>query len=134
MPLLLPFTFLLLPCPTRAGRPRPSGSMRIGWDPATQQIKSWTFDTEGGYSEALWTGYVPRETVPGVADNEKQMRWLLKSHGVTARGREFSGTSVLRQIDAATLSWESRDRVEGGTLVPDRGPLLVKRRPPPPGE
>jgi uncharacterized protein (TIGR02246 family) len=103
-----------------AGHPPITGTTRIGWDPQTQQIKSWTFDADGGYSEGLWT-----------RGSEK---WVLKSRGVTHRGRNFSATSILRHVDSGTLSWESRDRVEGGVLVPDRPPLVVKRRPPPPGE
>lgn len=102
------------------GQPPVTGSTRIGWDPITQQIKSWTFDSDGGYSEGLWT-----------RGNEQ---WVLKSRGVTHLGRHHSGTSILRRVDSSTLSWESRDRVEAGLLVADRGPLLVKRRPPPPGD
>src|SRR5262245_48138324 len=26
----------------------------VGWDPLTEQIKSWVFDDQGGYGEALW--------------------------------------------------------------------------------
>lgn len=102
------------------GVPPTTGSTRIGWDPLTQQIKSWTFDSDGGYSEALWT--------------RGKDKWVLKSKGVTHLGRNYSMTSILRHPDAGTLSWETRDRVEGGILIPDRPPLLVKRRPPAPGE
>jgi uncharacterized protein (TIGR02246 family) len=102
------------------GVPPVTGSMRIGWDPLTRQIKSWTFDSDGGYSEALWTHGTDQ--------------WVLKTRGVTHQGSSFAGTSILRHVNENTLSWESRDRVEGGVLVPDRGPLLVTRRPPPPGE
>lgn len=103
-----------------AGYPPITGSTRIGWDPQTQQIKSWTFDADGGYSEALWT--------------RGAEKWVLKSRGVTHLGRNFSRTSILRHVDSGTLSWESRDRVEGGVLVPDQPPLVVKRRPPPAGD
>jgi len=103
-----------------AGHPPITGSTRIGWDPQTGQIKSWTFDADGGYSDGLWT--------------HGGDKWVLKSRGVTHAGRNFSATAILRHVDSGTLSWETRDRVEGGVLVPDRPPLVVKRRPPPPGE
>jgi uncharacterized protein (TIGR02246 family) len=113
--------YLLQEFTIRLGSEPPvTGSTRIGWDPLTRQIKSWTFDSDGGYSEALWT-----------RDAEQ---WVLKSRGVTHRGRSYSRTAILRHVDQTTLSWESRDRVEGGSVVSDRGPLVVKRRPPPPGE
>ncbi|MBS0262351.1 MAG: SgcJ/EcaC family oxidoreductase [Planctomycetes bacterium] len=102
------------------GFPSVSGNIRIGWDPLTRQIKSWTFDSDGGYSEALWTHGTDH--------------WILKTRGVTHLGKSFAGTSVLRHVNGNTLSWEMRDRVEGGTVVPDRGPLLARRQPPPPAE
>ena len=98
------------------GQPPVTGSTRIGWDPLTQQIKSWTFDSDGGYSESLWT--------------RSGDKWILKSQGVTHLGRSYSGTAFLQNVDGGTMSWESRDRVEGGVVVPDRPPILVKRLPP----
>ncbi|MFN0056171.1 MAG: SgcJ/EcaC family oxidoreductase [Planctomycetales bacterium] len=103
-----------------AGKISSNGSTRIGWDPLTQHIKSWTFDSDGGYSEALWT--------------EVDGAWILKSHGVTQQGETSSATTIIRPIDADTLSWESHDRVVGGELVDDIDPIIVKRRPPSPGE
>ena len=32
-----------------------SGTMFIGWDPQSGQIKSWVFDSEGGHGEGYWT-------------------------------------------------------------------------------
>ena len=113
--------FLLQEFTIRIGNLEPiTGSTRIGWDPQMQQMKSWTFDSHGGYSEALWT--------------HGDKRWVLKARGVTRSGRTFSGTSIVRQVDAGTMSWESHDRVEGGVLVADRPPIVIKRRPPPPGD
>ncbi len=113
--------FLLQEFTIRIGNLEPiTGSTRIGWDPLTQQVKSWTFDSDGGYSEALWS--------------RGENRWVLKARGVTHSGRIFSGTSIVRQVDAATMSWESHDRVEAGVLVADRPPIVIKRRPPPPGD
>lgn len=30
-------------------------SQRIGWDPLTRRIRSWSFSSDGGHSEAVWT-------------------------------------------------------------------------------
>lgn len=97
-----------------------SGSTRIGWDPLSKQIKSWTFDSEGGYSEALWTR---------VDDT-----WVLKSRGVTSDGDISSSTNTIRPIDDATMTWESRDRMEGGDASDDVPPIVVKRQAPAPGK
>lgn len=103
-----------------AGRVAITGSTRIGWDPQSKQIRSWTFDSDGSFSEARWTG----------AGHE----WMLKSNGTTHDGRSATATTLLKRIDATTLSWESHDRVEGGVVTPGVGPIVVKRRPPSPAE
>ena len=33
------------------GEPVLSGTQRIGWDPVRQQIRSWVFDSEGGFGQ-----------------------------------------------------------------------------------
>lgn len=48
---LLRETRLTLP----GGGPSKVLTQRIGWDPLTRQIRSWSFDDEGGRSEAAWT-------------------------------------------------------------------------------
>lgn len=97
-----------------------TGSTRFGWDPLTRQIKSWTFGSDGAFSEALWT-------------NDGEV-WTSKSRGVTSDGQIASATTVLRQVDASTLSWETRDRIVGGEPAGGIGPFLIKRRAPLPAE
>ena len=38
-----------------AGHPVMTGTQRIGWDPLTKKIRSWVFDSEGGFGEGTWT-------------------------------------------------------------------------------
>lgn len=102
------------------GRVAVNGSTRIGWDPLTKQIKSWTFDSSGGYSEALWTP----------AGDE----WLLKSRGVSSAGEVSSATNIITRVDDTTMTWASRDRVVGGVSSDDIDPIAVKRRGPAPSE
>ena len=103
-----------------AGIPNMSGTTRIGWDPATQQFKSWTFDSDGGYSEGLWS--------------KGKDRWTLKTRGITHLGRSYSRTAELHRVDDSTFSWQMRDRIEGGIVLPDTEPIFVTRKPPPPGD
>lgn len=37
------------------GGPALEVSQRIGWDPLTRRIRSWSFSSDGGHSEAVWT-------------------------------------------------------------------------------
>jgi uncharacterized protein (TIGR02246 family) len=57
------------------------GSQRIGWDPLTRKLKSWGFDSDGGYDEATWT-------------NEGNS-WVGQSTGVLPDGRQSSATTVI---------------------------------------
>ena len=45
---------LTTPSRSRA-RTRSRGTQRIGWDPVAGQFRSWDFDSQGGYSEGLWS-------------------------------------------------------------------------------
>lgn len=95
-----------------------SGSIRIGWDPLTRQIKSWVFDADSGYSEGLWTR-IGEE-------------WIVHSRGVNADGNATTAISVYRYIDDDTFSWRSYDRTVGGEPEDDVPENVIKRHPPVP--
>jgi uncharacterized protein (TIGR02246 family) len=101
-----------------AGGVSASGSMRIGWDPLSGQLKSWTFDADSGYAEGLWIRI----------DDE----WIVRSHGVNAAGKVTSGISVFRFIDNDTMTWRAYDRVVGGEPAEDIPENLIKRHAPAP--
>lgn len=95
-----------------------SGSMRIGWDPLSRQIKSWTFDANGSYAEGLWTR---------IGDE-----WVVKVHGVNAAGEVTSAVNVFRFVNEETMTLRSYDRVVGGEPTPDVPENVIKRSPPTP--
>ena len=96
------------------------GTVFIGWDPLTGQIKSWLFDSEGGHGEGLWTR---------VAED----RWVVKAHGVTRDGRSNSSTHIHTVVGKDSAKTSSIDRIIGGEIAPDITDVLMVRRPPPPG-
>jgi uncharacterized protein (TIGR02246 family) len=57
------------------------GSQRIGWDPLSRKLKSWNFDSDGGYGEAIWT-----------RDGDA---WIGQGTGVLPDGRQSSATTVI---------------------------------------
>jgi uncharacterized protein (TIGR02246 family) len=93
------------------------GTMFIGWDPQTGQIKSWVFDSEGGHGEGLWTR---------VAEN----RWVVKAHGVTRDGRPNSATQIHTVVSKDSVNTSSIDRIIGGEIAPDVTDVLMVRQPP----
>jgi uncharacterized protein (TIGR02246 family) len=85
------------------GRPVMTVNERIGWDPLTRQVKSWVFDSEGGYADALWT--------------RKGSQWVIKSNGVLPDGRAASSTHMLTLTDSNSARWSSIDRTLGDQSI-----------------
>jgi len=103
----------------REGQEPLSGSQRIGWDPLTRQIRSWTFDSNGGYGQGLWSRR---------GDNQ----WIVKAEGVLRDAQTATTTQTLTRMPNDRASWSFTDRVAGGEALPDVEPLVVVRQPPKP--
>jgi uncharacterized protein (TIGR02246 family) len=93
-------------------------TQRIGWDPLSKQIKSWVFDSEGGYGDGLWT--------------RNGNQWIIKSSGVLPDGRIATATNILTRVGPNTARWASTERTVGGHHAPDRFENMMVRRPPSP--
>lgn len=91
------------------------GTQRIGWDPVAKQIRSWVFDSEGGFVEGQWTRI----------DDQ----WLVKNNGVRPDGEVGSMTNVYTKLDGKTIRWSSTQRVIGGELQPDVSVVMVHEPP-----
>jgi uncharacterized protein (TIGR02246 family) len=96
-----------------------SGTMFIGWDPLTEQIKSWVFDSEGGHGEGLWTRG---------SDNQ----WIVKASGVLRDGRPTSATHIHVVLNKDSVKTSSIDRIIGGQIAPDILDIVTVRKPPQP--
>jgi uncharacterized protein (TIGR02246 family) len=77
----------------------------IGWDPLQQQIRSWVFDSHGGFGETVWT--------------RNGNRWAQQSGGVLADGRRAFSNSTWKYVDNNTCEWESVDREIDSRPMPD---------------
>jgi uncharacterized protein (TIGR02246 family) len=99
------------------GRNAMNVTQRIGWDPLAKQIRSWVFDSEGGYGESRWT-----------RDGND---WIIKATGVRPDGTTASATNLLTRTGTDGYIWRSTDRVVAGEPQP---PMAVKvvRKPPQP--
>ncbi|WP_152052612.1 SgcJ/EcaC family oxidoreductase [Tautonia marina] len=94
-------------------------NQRIGWDAAQGIIRSWNFDSDGGFSEGRWS-------TDGSA-------WVVKSEIVLPEGVTGSATFYLTPIDENRFLWSSLDRVIAGVVQPDVEVTIV-RQPPAPKE
>jgi uncharacterized protein (TIGR02246 family) len=96
-----------------------SGLMIVAWDPQTSQIKSWTFDSEGGQGEGYWT-------------RSGDDQWVVKSSGVLRDGTATSATQTVTRVNKDALKFTSTDRVVGGEFAPDIDEIVMVRKPPAP--
>ncbi len=101
------------------GRAATSGTQRIGWDPASQRIKSWVFDASGTHGEQFWV-------------EDEEGRWIIKSTHTLADGRIATATNLLERTGKDAVRWTSRDRTLAASGLPESEEYLLVRRPPPP--
>lgn len=101
--------------------PDGSGSrstQRIGWDPVNGQLRSWTFDSDGGFSVGEW--------------NAVEEGWAVKSEATMPDGTTGSATMTIAPKDADHFVVRATDRIVGGVEEPDFE-VTIARRPPAPG-
>ena len=53
-----------------------AGMQIVGWDPAAKQIRSWVFDSDGGFGEGVWS--------------KKDKRWYVQATGTLPDGSKTS--------------------------------------------
>ena len=85
----------------------------IGWDPDRQQIRSWIFDSEGGFGESIWSN-----------DGE---RWLIKASNTLPDGGHSTADNIITRVDDNTFTWESQNRTLDGELRPSIEKIEVQR-------
>jgi uncharacterized protein (TIGR02246 family) len=100
-----------------AGMPESRSHQRIGWDPLEGVIRSWTFDSDGGYSTGEWVA--------------TEAGWVIKSDATMPDGTTGSATVTVTPTDADHFIVRSSDRIIGGVDEPEFE-LTVARRPPQP--
>jgi uncharacterized protein (TIGR02246 family) len=96
------------------GQVKTSGMQIVGWDPVAKGIRSWTFDSDGGFAEATWTF--------------KKDRWFIQNKGALADGRKASMTNVIRPVDENSFTWQTIERTVGGELLPNIDEVLIVRQ------
>ena len=92
-----------------------AGVQIVGWDPAAKQIRSWVFDSDGGFGEGLWS--------------KKDNRWYIQSTGTLADGSKSSFVNIITYVDDNTFTWQSVNREAGGEILPNIDEVVVVRQP-----
>jgi uncharacterized protein (TIGR02246 family) len=92
-----------------------AGMQIIGWDPAARQIRSWVFDSDGGFSEGKWT--------------HKGDRWLIQQAGTLPDGGKSSAVNIITHVDDNSFTWQSVQREVSGDVLPNVDEVLIVRKP-----
>ncbi|MCC7422653.1 MAG: nuclear transport factor 2 family protein [Planctomycetaceae bacterium] len=90
-----------------------AGSQVLGVAPSTGNIRSWTFEGDGGVAEGDWS-----------RDGD---HWVIEASGTLADGTTITETNILRRVDADTFTWQSINRFLGDDEIDDLPPVKVTR-------
>jgi uncharacterized protein (TIGR02246 family) len=92
-------------------------TQRIGWEPLRRQLRSWMFDSDGGFSQGAWT--------------QDDKRWVIKTTGVLPDGSTASATFTITPQGKDKFVWKSTDRVSGDAIEPDFEVVVARKAPAP---
>ncbi len=99
----------------REGEDPITGTEVIGYDPVGGAIRSWMFDSKGGFGEGNWT-----------RENNK---WINSYAATLPDGTASSAQHVITYIDDKKYTWESVNRQKDGELLPSIDKIEVVRTP-----
>lgn len=77
----------------------------IGWDPQRGQIRTWIFDSDGGFGGGLVS--------------RSGNTWIEESESVTRSGSDASATQMVQFIDDNSFEWTSTQRQLDEKPLPD---------------
>lgn len=69
-----------------------TGTQIIGWDPVQQQVRGWSFNSDGSFGESRWVS--------------EESGWRAKTTQTLAGGSIASGTYVLKKLDDNAFTME----------------------------
>jgi uncharacterized protein (TIGR02246 family) len=90
-----------------------SGMQIIGWDPAEEKIRSWAFDSDGGFAEATW--------------KNDGKRWLIEAASTLPDGRRGSSINIMTPLDENSMTWQMTGREVDGEILPNTPEVKINR-------
>lgn len=77
----------------------------IGWDAATRGVRSWVFDSDGGFNEGTW--------------RQRGDEWIILAKGTLPDGGRATAVNIIRKVDDNNFTWSSVNRDVDGEMLPD---------------
>jgi uncharacterized protein (TIGR02246 family) len=92
-----------------------SGTELIGKDNAKGVIRSWLFQSDGGFGSGVWS--------------REGRKWSIDVHNVKADGSELTATLIYIRVDSNTFTWQATNLATDGEPETDTPPIKVTKRP-----
>ncbi len=112
-------TFLLREM--KAVRKTPAGqsavshiTQRIGWDPLSRQLRSWSFSSDGGHAESVWT--------------REGDTWVARAMAVLPDGTQTSSINLYSYDGGDRYTWRSVPTHVGGEHLPQVTMTMVRKK------
>jgi uncharacterized protein (TIGR02246 family) len=86
---------------------------RVGWDGHNGMVRSWTFDSQGGFGESHW--------------QRDGNRWVAATSAILPDGGTGGATNVYQFVDPNTFVWRSLDREVDGQPLADAEIKFVRK-------
>lgn len=89
------------------------GKQIIAWDPVKEIIRSWVFDSDGGFGEGTW--------------EKMDKSWYANMKFTLGDGRLASSINIYTPVDDQSYTFASVEREVNGEILPDMNPVTVER-------
>lgn len=89
------------------------GKQIIAWDPVKDVIRSWVFDSDGGFGEGTW--------------EKVDKSWYSTMHYTLGDGRIASSKNIYTPVDDNSYTLASVEREVDGEILPDMDPVTVEK-------
>ena len=90
---------------------------RIGWDPSVGKIRSWFFDSDGGFATGYWTLL--------------EEGWVLKSQSTSTDGSIGFADVIISPLDENRFRMVGADRIVDNERLPGFDVIIAKAPPKP---
>jgi uncharacterized protein (TIGR02246 family) len=91
-----------------------SGTHRFAKDNAEGGIRSWVFQSDGGFGGGLWA--------------RDGKNWTVDFYGVTPDGKRLTATVMYVRVDANTFTWQSVNQAVDDQPIADTQPIKVTKQ------
>jgi uncharacterized protein (TIGR02246 family) len=88
-------------------------SVRVGWDGLNNRVRSWVFDSSGGFAEGYW--------------RKDGKRWIVGTSGILPDGGTGGSTNTYEFVDGNSFAWRATDREVDGQPLTDAEVKFVRK-------